>query len=150
MKEKNRLLSMGINPDTKTLSENLGVSEKAVLIMDQRLGEQGGEISIDKPLFDDSEKGTLGDSLVDSDYEGGLENLVASSQEVALLKKNLGGFLDTLKPRDLDIFKKRLLEEVPPSLQAIADSYGVSRERIRQIEERLLKNLRVYMSKFIR
>jgi len=150
MKEKNRLLSMGINPDTKTLSENLGVSEKAVLIMDQRLGEQGGEISIDKPLFDDSEKGTLGDSLVDSNYEGGLENLVASSQEVALLKKNLGGFLDTLKPRDLDIFKKRLLEEVPPSLQAIADSYGVSRERIRQIEERLLKNLRVYMSKFIR
>ena len=150
MKEKNRLLSMGIDPDAKTLSENLGVSEKAVIVMDQRLGEQGGEISIDKPLFEDSEKGTLGDNLVDSKFEGGLENVVASSQEIDLLKENLGGFLETLKPRDLEIFKKRLLEEVPPSLQTLANSYGVSRERIRQIEERLLKNLRVYMSKFIR
>tara|TARA_Y100001954_G_scaffold49688_1_gene52471 strand:+ start:8876 stop:10081 length:1206 start_codon:yes stop_codon:yes gene_type:complete len=150
MKEKNRLLSMGIDPDTKTLSENLGVSEKAVVVMDQRLGEQGGEVSIDKPLFEDSEKGTLGDNLVDSKYDGGLESIVAASQEVDLLKENLGGFLETLKPRDLEIFKKRLLEEVPPSLQTLANSYGVSRERIRQIEERLLKNLRVYMSKFIR
>ena len=41
---------MGIDPDAKT-SENLGVSEKAVIVMDQRLGEQGGEISIDKPLL---------------------------------------------------------------------------------------------------
>ncbi|MBG07226.1 MAG: RNA polymerase subunit sigma-70 [Halobacteriovoraceae bacterium] len=150
MKEKNRLLSMGIDPDTKTLSENLGVSEKAVVVMDQRLSDQGGEVSIDKPLFDDSEKGTLGDNLVDTKYDGGLENIVAASQEVDLLKENLGGFMETLKPRDLEIFKKRLLEEVPPSLQTLADSYGVSRERIRQIEERLLKNLRVYMSKFIR
>ncbi len=150
MKEKNRLLSMGIDPDTKTLSENLGVSEKAVVVMDQRLGDQGGEVSIDKPLFDDSEKGTLGDNLVDTKYDGGLEGIVAASQEVDLLKENLGGFMETLKPRDLEIFKKRLLEEVPPSLQTLADSYGVSRERIRQIEERLLKNLRVYMSKFIR
>lgn len=150
MKEKNRLLSMGIEPDAKTLSENLGVSEKAVVVMDQRLGEQGGEVSIDKPLFDDSEKGTLGDNLLDTKYEKGLEDVVAASQEVDLLKENLGGFMETLKPRDLEIFKKRLLEEVPPSLQTLADSYGVSRERIRQIEERLLKNLRVYMSKFIR
>ncbi|MEE2744590.1 MAG: sigma-70 family RNA polymerase sigma factor, partial [Bdellovibrionota bacterium] len=150
LKEKNRLVSMGIDPDIKTLSENLGVSEKAVAIMDQRLGDQGTEVSLDRPLFDDSEKGTLGDSLVDKNLEGGLDNIVASSQEVNILKANLQGFMDTLKKRDLEIFKKRLLEEVPPSLQSLADNYGVSRERIRQIEERLLKNLKVYMSKFIR
>ncbi|MEE2742556.1 MAG: RNA polymerase factor sigma-32 [Bdellovibrionota bacterium] len=150
LKEKNRLISMGIDPDIKTLSENLGVSEKAVAIMDQRLGDQGTEISLDRPLFDDSEKGTLGDSLVDKNLEGGLDNIVASSQEINILRANLQGFMDTLKKRDLEIFKKRLLEEVPPSLQSLADNYGVSRERIRQIEERLLKNLKVYMSKFIR
>ncbi len=150
LKEKNRLVSMGIDPDIKTLSENLGVSEKAVAIMDQRLGEQGTEVSLDRPLFDDSEKGTLGDSLVDKNLEGGLDSIVASSQEVNILRANLQGFMDTLKKRDLEIFKKRLLEEVPPSLQSLADNYGVSRERIRQIEERLLKNLKVYMSKFIR
>jgi len=150
LKEKNRLVSMGIDPDIKTLSENLGVSEKAVAIMDQRLGEQGTEVSLDRPLFDDSEKGTLGDSLVDKNLEGGLDSIVASSQEINILRANLQGFMDTLKKRDLEIFKKRLLEEVPPSLQSLADNYGVSRERIRQIEERLLKNLKVYMSKFIR
>ena len=150
LKEKNRLVSMGIDPDIKTLSENLGVSEKAVALMDQRLGDQGTEISLDRPLYDDSEKGTLGDSLVDSSLEGGLDNIVASGQELNILKSNLQGFMETLKKRDLEIFKKRLLEEVPPSLQSLADNYGVSRERIRQIEERLLKNLKVYMSKFIR
>ena len=143
LKEKNRLVSMGIDPDIKTLSENLGVSEKAVAIMDQRLGDQGTEVSLDRPLFDDSEKGTLGDSLVDKNLEGGLDSIVASSQEVNILRANLQGFMDTLKERDLEIFKKRLLEEVPPSLQSLADNYGVSRERIRQIEERLLKNLKV-------
>ena len=104
MKEKNRLLSMGIDPDTKTLSENLGVSEKAVLVMDQRLGEQGGEVSIDKPLFQDSEKGTLGDSLVDPNYEGGLENIVAPSHEVAPSQKKprwLHGDPQATRPRYL-------------------------------------------------
>ncbi|MBF0207537.1 MAG: hypothetical protein HQK53_11675 [Oligoflexia bacterium] len=56
----------------------------------------------------------------------------------------------TLKERDRIIFEKRLLSEVPPSLQTIADEYGVSRERIRQVEERLIKKLKVYMSDFIR
>lgn len=150
LKEKNRLVSMGIDPDVKTLSENLGVSEKAVVVMDQRLGDRGGEISIDRPLFDDAEKGTLGDNLVDKDLEEGVDGIVARNQELSILKRNLQGFMDTLKERDLEIFKKRLLEEVPPSLQSLADIYGVSRERIRQIEERLLKNLKVYMSEFIR
>jgi RNA polymerase sigma-32 factor len=66
------------------------------------------------------------------------------------LKDHLKSYLDGLKNRDREIFEKRLLAEVPASLQSIADEYGVSRERIRQIEERLLSNLKVYMSEFIR
>ena len=67
-----------------------------------------------------------------------------------ILEENLENFIQDLKPRDQEIFKKRLLSEVPPSLQSIADDYGVSRERIRQIEARLLGKLKVYMSEFIR
>ncbi len=147
MKEKQRLLGMGINPDVKTISENLGVSEKAVITMGQRL-EQGGEISLDKPAGPDND--TPLSAVLPGLSEPSFEDDVADAQGVDLLRAHLQDFLKDLKPRDQDIFKRRLLEEVPPSLQDIADEYGVSRERIRQIEERLLKNLKVYMSEFIR
>ncbi len=147
-KEKRRLESMGIRPSVKMISENLGVPESAVTLMEQRLGPQGGEISLDRPLSDDIDSDTIINTIVADGPT--LEDEVAKEQELSILNKHLKNFLDSLKDRDREIFKKRLLSEVPPSLQLIADEYGVSRERIRQIEERLLKNLKVYMSDFIR
>lgn len=147
MKEKQRLLGMGIDPDVKTISENLGVSEKAVISMGERL-ESGGEVSLDKPASQDSST-PLG-AVLPALSAPSFEDDVADAQGVDLLREHLQDFIKGLKPRDQDIFKRRLLEEVPPSLQEIADEYGVSRERIRQIEERLLGNLKVYMSEFIR
>ena len=150
MKEKNRLISMGINPDQKLISENLGVSEKAVAVMDKRLN-YGGEVSLDAPIKNngDETSSRLGDLLSD-DEASPIESDVASRQELTLLKNHLSDFLDSLKPRDREIFKNRLLDEAPMSLQEIGDLYGVSRERIRQIESRLLEKLKVYMSEFIR
>ncbi|MCO4794760.1 MAG: RNA polymerase factor sigma-32 [Bacteriovoracaceae bacterium] len=150
VKEKNRLEGMGIVPDSKLISENLGVSEKSVKLMDKRLGERGGEVSIDKPINSQSDsRATLGDIISDQNSVG-IEEEIAQKQGLEILQENLKDFVDGLKERDQEIFKKRLLSEIPPSLQSIADEYGVSRERIRQIEERLLKNLKVYMSDFIR
>jgi RNA polymerase sigma-32 factor len=147
MREKQRLLSMGINPDVKLLSQNLGVSEKAVIEMDHRLGSFGQEVSLDKP-FDDNGSQTLGDIIGDDDENP--EEKFADLQNLDILQKNLGEFVKGLKPRDQEIFKKRLLSEAPESLQSIADQYGVSRERIRQVEERLIEQLKIYMSDFIR
>ena len=147
MREKQRLLSMGINPDVKLLSQNLGVSEKAVIEMDHRLGSFGQEVSLDKP-FDDNGSQTLGDIIGDDDENP--EEKFADLQNLDILQKNLGEFVKGLKPRDQEIFKKRLLSEAPESLQSIADQYGVSRERIRQVEERLIDQLKIYMSDFIR
>jgi RNA polymerase sigma-32 factor len=147
MREKQRLMSMGITPDVKLLSENLGVSEKAVIEMDHRLGTHGQEVSLDKPL-DDSGHQTLGDLIEDDDENP--EAMLADLQNLEILQNNLGDFVKGLKPRDQEIFKKRLLSEVPESLQSIADQYGVSRERIRQVEERLIEQLKIYMSDFIR
>jgi len=148
MREKQRLMSMGITPDVKLLSESLGVSEKAVLEMDHRLSSFGQEVSFDRPLDDDRGSQTLGDLI--SDDEEGPESKLADLQNLEILQENLGEFIKGLKPRDQEIFKKRLLSEAPESLQSIANQYGVSRERIRQVEERLIEQLKVYMSDFIR
>ncbi|MBT7610964.1 MAG: RNA polymerase factor sigma-32 [Bacteriovoracaceae bacterium] len=149
LKEKDRLVSMGITPDAKAISESLGVSEKSVKVMEQRLSAGGVELSLDKPLSDKDGSFTLGDVLTDEDRPS-LDEELGDLQSLDILNENLEVFLDGLKPRDKEIFKKRLLSEIPCSLQSIADDYGVSRERIRQIEERLLKSLRVYMSDFFR
>ncbi len=147
LKEKERLIGMGINPDNKLIGENLGVSEKAVAVMDKRLGAGSGELSIEARLDDDGP--SLGDILTNQD-ELPIDERLSDLQGVEILKDHLKSFLEGLKVRDREIFEKRLLSEVPASLQSIADQYGVSRERIRQIEERLINNLKVYMSEFIR
>src|SRR5690606_10559331 len=63
MREKQRLMNMGINPDVKLLSENLGVSEKAVIEMDHRLGSRGQEMSLDRPIDEDGGRQTLSDLI---------------------------------------------------------------------------------------
>jgi RNA polymerase sigma-32 factor len=147
LKEKDRLVSMGITPDSKAISESLGVSEKAVKVMEQRLLAGGAELSLDKPLSDKDGSFSLGDVLADEDKLS-MDEELGNLQNLDILNENLEEFLSELKPRDKEIFQKRLLSEIPQSLQSIADDYGVSRERIRQIEERLLKSLRVYMLDF--
>ena len=147
MKEKERLIGLGFNPDNKMISESLGVSEKAVAVMDRRLSQGGSELSIDAKV--DENGPSLADVLTDKE-ELSVDDRLADLQGVEILKEQLQTFLDGLKDRDREIFEMRLLSEVPASLQTIADQYGVSRERIRQIEERLINNLKVYMSEFIR
>ena len=148
MREKERLMNQGISPDTKLLSENLGVSEKSVIEMDYRLGMSGQEVSLDRPLNEENGRQVLSDII--SMEEEPLDEKLANLENLEILKAELEKFIKTLKPRDQEIFKKRLLSEVPESLQAIADQYGVSRERIRQVEERLIEQLKIYMSEFLR
>lgn len=149
LKEKDRLLNMKVDADVKLLAQNLGVSEKSVEVMNQRLGPHGGEVSLDAPMGEGINAKTFADLLSDS-AETPVEDLIADAQGMEILRTHLKDFISSLNERDQEVFKKRLLAEVPPSLQSIADKYGVSRERVRQIEERLMKNLKVYMSNFIR
>lgn len=148
MREKQKLLSQGIAPDVKLLSETLGVSEKAVVEMDQRLSSGGQEMSLDAPRGEDGSGSSLADLL--GDFKISPDEELENLQNLEILKENLGNFVKGLKARDQEIFKKRLLSEIPESLQSIADQYGVSRERIRQIEERLIEQLKIYMSDFLR
>lgn len=147
-REKQRLLAMGIEPSAEKISKNLGVSERSVDQMEERIGDFSGELSLDSPAKDMDGASPLSEIL--SLPAPDIDESLANDEELNILKEKLGGFVDGLKPRDKDIFKKRLLLEAPLSLQAIADQYHVSRERIRQIEARLLHKLKVYMEKYLR
>ena len=148
MREKERLLKMGVNPDIKQIAHGLGVSEKSVKEMNLRLSSSGQEVSIDTPLSDAEGSGVLGDLLKDASADP--SDALGEQQSLEILQEHLNDFVKSLKPRDQEIFSKRLLSEIPLSLQAIAEQYGVSRERIRQIEERLIQQLKVYMSEYLR
>lgn len=147
MREKERLMNQGIEPEYKLLSENLGVSEKSVKEMDLRLSTHGNEVSLESSGSSEESTGSILDTLSSSDIP--IDDTLSELESLEILEENLSNFIDGLKDRDKEIFKKRLLTEVPPSLQSIADDYGVSRERIRQIEARLLEKLKVYMSEFL-
>ncbi len=149
MREKERLLTQGIEPQVKLLSDRLDVSEKSVIEMDQRLGQRGAEVSLDAPLGDQEGSARFEDQLSDEDDEA-IDEFLAHRQNIEILKQHMGDFLKQLKPRDREIFGQRLLKEVPDSLQSIADQYGVSRERIRQVEVRLLEKLKIYMQQYLR
>ncbi len=145
LREKDKLIAQGIKPEPKLISEKLGVSEKAVIEMDQRLGLGSGEIALD------SYGGDAHRALVEviSDEIDPVDEQMAQMQDLAILEEKLEIFIKNLKPRDREIFQKRLLSDIPASLQQIADEYGVSRERIRQIEVRLMDKLKVYMQAYL-
>ena len=104
---------MGITPDQKAISESLGVSEKAVELMDKRLN-YGGEVSFDAPVRsgNDSTGSTVGELIAD-DKTVSIESDVSMRQELDLLKKSPRRIYDSLKPRDREIFQNRLLREAP-------------------------------------
>ena len=70
---------------------------------------------------------------------------VESGEFGSILKEKLHAFGETLRDRDLEIFRDRLLNDDPATLVQIAERFGVTRERVRQIEERLKKRLRQYL-----
>ena len=148
MREKEKLIQMGIKPEPKLISERLGVSEKAVVEMNTRLDSGAEEVSLDRPVGIDGQGIRVSDRLADPGES--VEDQLSHLQDLEILKEQLGDFVKDLKPRDQEIFRDRLLREVPFTLNDIAQRYGVSRERIRQIEERLLKKLRVYMGEFLK
>ena len=118
--------------------------------MEKRLSGDGEELSLDAPVKRSGESSARLGEIIPLGETSSPEEEYSQNQELNLLKSHMGDFLKTLKERDLEIFKDRLLNETPKSLQEIGDYYGISRERVRQIEARLLKNLKLYMSQYIR
>lgn len=142
-KEAEKLLKEYDHIDTKLLAESLDVREKDVIEMQKRLSAP--DLSLDAPLRSDNvnDHATRG-SIIPADIEAA-DEAMANREIRELFSEYLEEFKATLKERDLEIFNDRLLAENPLTLQEIGDRYGISRERARQIEARIIKSLRTFV-----
>lgn len=139
-KEKDRLEAEGIRPGPKLIAQRLDVKESEVVEMEQRLGS--GDLSIDATSADSD-----GRSLLDVLPSAGqtAEQEVADAEFKQQVSEKIRSFGDTLKDKEAVIFRSRLMAEEPLTLQDIGERYGISRERVRQIEARLKKKLKAYL-----
>jgi len=135
-KERDRLISQGFAPEPKLLAERLDVKEEEVIEMSQRLG--GWEVSLSAPVGDDSKEAF--DSFL-PDPGIAVDEQLSENQSRNLLKKSLLEFRKTLSGKEADIFDNRIMADKPLTLQDLGDKYNISRERIRQIQEKITKNI---------
>jgi RNA polymerase sigma-32 factor len=143
-KKRAELVAMGIDPTNAEIAKQLNVPENDVADMDVRL--QQSEKSLDAPIGDAEGRSISRVDAMPSVWEGP-EALVADEELQALLKEKLGEFRKTLvgKDKELAIFDERLVAEDPLTLQDLGDRFGISRERVRQLEQRLTIRLREYL-----
>ncbi len=140
-REKERLEALGYDGSPKLLAERLDVNEQKLIEMDQRLGET--DLSLDEP-FGDSKEG-LGAVL--PLVAKGVDEHLEEKELKQLLREKLKEFRKSLKTRDQEILDKRILAESPVTLQSLADTYHISKERVRQLEERLFEQLKGYLKR---
>ena len=139
-KERQRLEQIGFDPTPKLIAESLNVREEDVVSMTQRMEES--EISLDTRLGEDSRE-TVGDLLPAT--ESSLEDQVGKEEARKLLLEKIEEFRQTLQGRERDIFENRMLSERPLTLRELGEKYGISPERVRQIEGEILKKIRAFL-----
>jgi RNA polymerase sigma-32 factor len=144
-KEKSKLEREGYAPDTKLLADRLHVRERDVIEMDQRLGNW--ELSLDQPIGEEQDS-TLLDIL--PSQQAAADDVIADNELRVLFRKKLAEFAKTLDEREEDILRNRLLSENPLTLDDLGEKYGITKERTRQLEARMITRLRDYMKKDVK
>jgi transcription-repair coupling factor (superfamily II helicase) len=84
-----------------------------------------------------------------ADFDGRVLVAAETSGRRETLLENLSDFRETLSDKELDIFDNRIMSENPLTLQELGDKYGISRERVRQIQEKIVKNIKEWLSEKI-
>jgi RNA polymerase sigma-32 factor len=135
-KEKKLLETQGIKPESSLLASRLEVREKDIVEMEQRFN--GPDISIESPISPDSTTEHK-DLLVQNGPS--VEEIAAKREIIEKIKSILDKQKDSFCEREKVILKDRLLQDDSRSLKNIAEQFDISRERIRQIEARLLKKI---------
>jgi RNA polymerase sigma-32 factor len=140
-KAKNRISALeegDMHPDqVKLIAQRLGVTEQDVVEMNRRLG---GDVSLNAQMRDDADSGEWQDWLVD-EGSSDQETWLVESEESENRKKALSQALSVLTKRERRIFEARRLAEDPLTLEDLASEFGVSRERVRQIEVRAFQKV---------
>jgi RNA polymerase sigma-32 factor len=126
-----------LRPDqVKLIAKRLGVTEQDVVDMNRRLG---GDVSLDAPIREDGNPGEWQHWLVDEHADQ--ETILAASEEFDSRRKALASALSALNHRERRIFEARRLAEEPITLEELADEFGVSLERVRQIGARAFEKV---------
>ncbi len=132
-----------LHPDhVKTIATKLGVAEDDVVSMNRRLG---GDASLNAPVRADEEGAEWQDWLVDNSEDQ--ETTLGEAQELDGRRKLLGDALGVLNERERRIFEARRLTEDPITLEELSTEFGISRERVRQIEVRAFEKVQEAVKK---
>jgi RNA polymerase sigma-32 factor len=141
-KEKRLLEREGYEVEPRLLAERLDVTEDDVRDMESRLSHP--DVSMDAPARrDDTDGATYGDNVAGSGLNA--EQSVGSAEMRRVFLEQVDEFEQDLSPREKRILHDRLLATEPLTLAELGKDFSVSRERVRQLEARLLKNLRAHM-----
>lgn len=141
-KEKARLSVMGIEPTAEVIAKRLNVPERDVVSMDMRLA--AGDASLDAPVGTSEGRSVARVELLPSGGQR-VDEALADAELGDQFTTKIREFGKTLEGKEATIFQERLIAEDPKTLQTLGDGFGVSRERVRQIEKRLLKKLKEYL-----
>jgi RNA polymerase sigma-32 factor len=139
-KETERLEAEGFAPQPKLLAQRMGVKESEVREMQERMAQS--EVSLDQPAGPDDDTRLI-DAIPDSDRTP--EESASATEWREFAHEKIEQFAATLKDKELEIFRSRLLSENPPTLQEVGGKFGISRERVRQIETRLKRRLKEFL-----
>lgn len=141
-RERQKLIAQGFDPDAAMLSERLGVSEEQITEMDQRLA--ANDLSLNAQVGEDAGGATRMDFL--PALGPGIEDSLGDSEVAELLREKLKTILPKLNEKELYILQNRLLTDDPVTLREIGERYNVTRERVRQLEARLLEKIRQHLA----
>jgi RNA polymerase sigma-32 factor len=141
-KETDRLEAEGFSPQPKLIAQRMGVKESEVREMQERMSQS--EVSLDQPV-PNTEDTRLLDVLPDADPLSNPEEATAGAEFRQFAKEKVDEFASKLEGKELEIFRARLLSEDPITLQEIGEQFGISRERVRQIENRLKKRFKDFL-----
>lgn len=124
--------------DARLLAEKIGVKESEVVEMNHRLSR--GDSSLDLPAYDDQSGTRQVDLIVDQDEA--IDERLAHEQLLEILRTQSEALERELNERDLFIFRNRILAEEPVTLQDVGDKFGITRERARQLEAKVIRKIR--------
>jgi RNA polymerase sigma-32 factor len=140
-KEKRELERQGYEVTPKLIAERLEVTEQDVVDMEQRLARP--DLSIDAPVRSEDGSATYGDFM--SADSASAEERIGESELRSVFLEQIEEFKHQLEPRDRQILEERVLAEEPRTLADMGDEFGVTRERVRQLEARIVGRLREHM-----
>ncbi len=141
-RERQKLVAQGYDPDAAMLSERLGVSEEQINEMDQRLAST--DLSLNIQVGEESGGASRMDFL--PALGPGVEDNLASREIAHLIRAQLKQILPRLNEKEQYILHRRLLSDEPITLREIGERYNVTRERVRQLEARLLEKIREHLT----